>query len=329
MVVTYHGVFPRGYEVRDGPLDGNLVHAHSLRRQLKLLKNRYHVITPEDFLHWSEGQLSLPSRSILLTCDDALRNELTDMIPILQESGFSCLFFATGASADEKPSMLWFEELYLMLLLAKQSVKVSIAPAGIHFGPIASDERHSTWWKLVGQLSLFDREVRRGFLDQIRDQLALPDNWVTHLVQNTAVACRFLMLDRSGLRQLAAAGMSVGAHSLSHPILARTSDELAWREISESKSVLEKTLGQTVWAFGYPFGNDATVTARDILLPERAGFRCAFMNAGGGLGAKINRFAMPRVHVTADMSLAEFEAHISGFYSSLRHRLLDDETLCG
>jgi len=95
------------------------------------------------------------------------------------------------------------------------------------------------------------------------------------------------------LRQLAAAGMSVGAHSLSHPILARAPEDMAWREISESRSVLEKVLGQTVWAFGYPFGNAATVTRRDPRLAEQAGFRCAFMNVGGGFAARIDRFAVP------------------------------------
>jgi len=39
---------------------------------------------------------------------------------------------------------------------------------------------------------------------------------------------------------------------------------------------------------------------------------------GGGFGAKIERFAVPRVHVTVDMSLSEFEAHVTGFYASLR-----------
>jgi hypothetical protein len=58
------------------------------------------------------------------------------------------------------------------------------------------------------------------------------------------------------------------------------------------------------------------------------------LNTGGGLGAKINhskitRFALPRVHVTADMSLFELEAHISGFYRSLRKRLLGVDELEG
>ncbi len=325
-VVTYHGVFPAGYEIRNVALDGNLVHADSLRCQLRLLTRRYHVISPEDFLRWSEGKLSLPPRSILLTCDDALRNTLTEMVPVLQELGVSCLFFATGASVDETPSMLWYEELYLMLLDASQPI-IRLPEGGVSIGSIAPKEKHSCWWSLVEWLSQFDRELRRRFLDQVRDQLKLPDNWRERLVENSTLAARFLTLDLAGLQQLAAAGMSIGAHSLSHPILSRAPEDLAWREISESRAVLEKALGQTVWAFGYPFGNANTVTGRDLRLAERAGFRCAFMNAGGGFGAKINRFAVPRVHVTADMNLAEFEAHAVGFYRTLRKRLLGGDEM--
>ncbi|MBZ5721311.1 MAG: polysaccharide deacetylase family protein [Acidobacteriia bacterium] len=308
-------------------MDGNLVHTDSLRRQLRLLRKRYHVISPEDFLLWSEGEMSLPPRSILLTCDDALQNTLSEMVPVLQEFGLSCLFFATGASVDETPSMLWYEELYLMLLDAGEPIALDLSEAVISVRAAVRQVKHACWWSLVEQLSQFDRELRRRFLDQIRDQLTLPEVWETRFVHSSTLASRFLTLDRAGLLQLAAAGMSIGAHSLSHPVLSRVSDDMAWREISESRSVLEKVLGRTVWAFGYPFGNATTVTARDLRLAEQAGFRCAFMNAGGGFGAKINRFALPRVHVTADMSLAEFEAHISGFYRSLRKRLMGSDEL--
>ena len=77
---------------------------------------------------------------------------------------------------------------------------------------------------------------------------------------------------------------------------------------------------------------DSGTGSLTVRLAEQAGFRCAFMNVGGGFGPKINRskidrFALPRVHVTADMSLFEFEAHISGFYRSLRKRLLGGDEL--
>jgi len=337
-IVTYHGVFPAGYKVRNPALDGNLVHAGSFRRQLQLLKKHYRVISPEDFLHWSEGELTLPSRSILLTCDDALQNTLTEMVPILREVGLSCLFFATGASAEKEPlspmlwPMLWYEELYLMLLRASDPIRLSLPEVGVVLGSIPSNEKHSAWWNLIERLSQFNGQSRRGFLDQLCEQLELAGDWRSRFVQDSTLAARFLILDRDGLQQLTAAGMTVGAHTLSHPILARAPEELAWQEISESRSVLENALGQMVWAFAYPFGNAATVTPRDLKLAEQAGFRCAFMNVGGGLGSKmvgpevagvkINRFALPRVHVTADMSLSEFEAHISGFYRTLRRRML-------
>ncbi len=326
-VVTYHGVFPSGYEVRSPALDGNLVSAEEFRRQLQLLKKRYHVISPDDFRQWIEGTFTPPSRSILLTCDDALQNTLTEMVPILHELGLSCLFFATGASVEPTPSMLWYEELYLMLLDAGAPIALNLLEAQIAINIAAPDTIHSSWWNMVERLSQFDRQARRGFLDQIRSQLKLPETWREKYARDSTLSSRFLMLDLAGLRQLAAAGMTVGAHSLSHPILAKVSQDMAWREISESRNVLENALGKTVWAFGYPFGNAATVPTRDVRLAEQAGFRCAFMNVAGGFGAKVDRFAVPRVHVTAGMSLAEFEAHISGFYRSLRNRLTGEDEL--
>ena len=62
-IVTYHGVFPSGYESVDSALDGNLVTAEVLRRQLRLLKAQYNVLSPEDVLAWREGRCALPERA--------------------------------------------------------------------------------------------------------------------------------------------------------------------------------------------------------------------------------------------------------------------------
>ena len=321
-VVTYHGVFPRGYRIQDPGLDGNLVCAESFRRQLQLLKQRYHVISPDEFLLWVQGKLSLHPRSVLLTCDDALQSTLTEMVPMLKELDLSCLFFATGASSEPTRSPLWYEELYLMLVDAALPFTLSLPEAQIEVSLSAAGDKHPFWWKLVKQLSRFDGLVRRDLLAKIRRQLKLAENWSESLLADASCAARFLTLDLAGLRQLGAAGMTVGAHSLSHPVLAEASQELAGQEIAGSRAVLEHALGKKIWAFAYPFGNAATVTRRDINLAEQAGFSCAFMNVGGGFGANSNRYAVPRVHVTAAMNLPEFEAHVSGFYRALREKLL-------
>ena len=49
------------------------------------------------------------------------------MVPVpLQAHGLSCLFFVTGASLSEVPAMLWYEQLYLMLLVTKSESSISI-----------------------------------------------------------------------------------------------------------------------------------------------------------------------------------------------------------
>lgn len=94
--------------------------AENLRSQLQLLKECYHVVSPDEVLDWVAGGRELPERAVLLTCDDGLRNVLTDMAPILRDEGVSCLFLVLGASAAQNPRILWYEELYLLLLAAPE-----------------------------------------------------------------------------------------------------------------------------------------------------------------------------------------------------------------
>jgi peptidoglycan/xylan/chitin deacetylase (PgdA/CDA1 family) len=306
--------------VGDPQQDGSLVSAENLRLQLQLLKECYHVVSPDDVRDWVVGGKELPELAVLLTCDDGLLNALTDMTPILLEEGLSCLFFALGASAGKSSQTLWYEELYLLLLAAPAGNYSFDSPEiSVELGDRV--QRRSAWWNLVKTLSQCEQSARASFLEATRIRFGLPDRWNAESANNEAQHRRFGLLNGSQLRQLVNQGMSVGSHTLSHPILAQQSSELAWREISESRSILENVTGKPVWALAYPFGDAASVTTREMQMAEQAGFECAFMNIGGGFGASLPRFALPRVHVTADMSLSEFEAHVSGFHRDFRSRL--------
>jgi len=57
-----------------------------------------------------------------------------------------------------------------------------------------------------------------------------------------------------------------------------------------------------------------------LTMAQKAGYEAAFLNFGGGLGTDLPPYALPRVHVTAGMSRAEFDAHVSGFYARLQRR---------
>jgi peptidoglycan/xylan/chitin deacetylase (PgdA/CDA1 family) len=322
-VITYHGVLPDGYQVSDPQQDGSLVSAENFRSQLRLLKECYHVVSPTQVRDWVVDGKDLPELAILLTCDDGLKNALTGMAPILRDEDLSCMFFVLGASVAEDSRILWYEELYLLLLAAPAgSYAFDFPEVSFELGDRA--QRRSAWWALVKKLSQIDQAARVRFTEAARLEFGLPDGWNARCWDNEAQRQRFSLLNGDELRQLVDLGMSVGSHTLNHPILSQQSSDEAWREISESRSVLETAVGRPIWALAYPFGDPASVSTREMQMAEQAGFQCAFMNVGGGFGAQLPRFALPRVHVTAEMNLSEFEAHVSGFHRDFRSRLSGD-----
>lgn len=320
-VVTYHGVVPPGYEPIDEALDGNLVTPAELRRQLSFLKSRYNVVLPEDVLAWREGRLDLPERAVLLTCDDGLLNHLACMVPILREENVSCLFFVTGASCAQSRTTLWYEELFLRFLRSPQGLHHVSSNGLVEVIELnTKEQRRALWWSYVKSLSKIDPQSRRTFLDAFEAVLG-PKPLDALCNENSAFSQRFGLLTRDELSVLSAAGMTIGAHTMSHPMLSQCSPDVAQDETAECRDRLESVLNSRVWAFAYPFGDAQSVTPEVLKIPEVAGYSVAFMNHGGGLGADLPPFALPRIHVTSQTSLAELEAHVSGFYSGLQRRL--------
>lgn len=322
-VITYHGVLPSAYRPIDPGFDGSLITAETFRQQLRLLKKKYNVISPEEMRRWIQHGGELPARAALVTCDDGFLNNLTEMVPILQDEGLRCLFFVTGASAGDQRTMLWYEELLLAFMRAPAgNFKISseTPSSNIEIGGVLGEreQRRALWWTVVKRLSQVDAETRERILREVHAYFGLEESLQFFLNTYPETRRHFCLLTRKELQQLAASGMTIGAHTLTHPILAQLPPELAWTEIAESRSRLESVLGTKIWAFAYPFGDAASVTPRIVTMTKQVGFDAAFMNIGGGLGANLPLHAIPRVHVNAGMNLAEFEAHVSGFYESIQ-----------
>jgi peptidoglycan/xylan/chitin deacetylase (PgdA/CDA1 family) len=318
-VITYHGVLPRGYKPIDPSFDGSLITADVFRQQLRLLKTHYTVISPEDMLEWCRKGGELPPRAALLTCDDGFLSNLTEMLPVLQAEGLRCLFFVTGASVREERTMLWHEELLLLFLRAPAGkFRVSVGEIEIDGVLGETEQRRVLWWDSVKRLSQVGAEIRKSFLHTAHSYFGLEESLQFFLSSYPKALQHFCLLTNTELQELSTAGMTIGAHTLSHPILSQLPPELAWTEIAESRSRLETALGKPVWAFAYPFGDAGSVTPGVVAMAKQAGFEAAFLNLGGGLGADLPLHAIPRVHVNAGMRLGEFEAHVSGFYGALR-----------
>lgn len=321
-IVTYHGVLPGDYVVQDRNADWNMVRAEALLQQLKLLKAHFNVITPEQFRVWHERGEELPPNSVLITCDDGMQSALTEMMPILIDMNLSGLFFVTEQALSDKCSMLWHEELHLMLLAAPERIALHLPSLGIDDYAVGRMEKRDLWWKLIFKLSRYEPSQRSQLMEAVGWQVRVKPTWKLEYFDDPVRQGRFFTLNLKQTQALAAAGMSIGGHSSSHPMLSQAPYDLAWHEIAASKQRIEQAIHTDVWAMAYPFGDVASMGPREMSMVEQAGYSCAFVNFGGGFGAPHNPFAMQRVHITGEMSLSEFEAHVTGLHRWLREKFL-------
>ena len=104
-----------------------------------------------------------------------------------------------------------------------------------------------------------------------------------------------LMMRSDQVLALHRAGMQIGAHTVSHPILARLDDEPARGEIVASKQTLENLLGARIGLFAYPNGKpDEDYSSASVRLVREAGFDAAVSTAWGASGSASDIFQLPR-----------------------------------
>jgi peptidoglycan/xylan/chitin deacetylase (PgdA/CDA1 family) len=100
-------------------------------------------------------------------------------------------------------------------------------------------------------------------------------------------------------RELLAAGMTVGGHTVSHPILARLDEDAQRAEVFSCRARLEAELGIPMRWFSYPNGDGGSFDARTRAIVREAGVALAFGFEGGFVRRRDgwDRYAVPRIAV--------------------------------
>lgn len=102
------------------------------------------------------------------------------------------------------------------------------------------------------------------------------------------------------IRQLAEAGVEIGAHTRTHADLGKlTGHELA-REITGSKWELERITGQPVRYFAFPFGLNENITCEGMRIARDAGFEGVCSAFGGYNFPGEDAFHLKRFHADVE-----------------------------
>jgi peptidoglycan/xylan/chitin deacetylase (PgdA/CDA1 family) len=220
----YHGVVPAS--------------APALAAQLRYLARHFKVISLEAMVDRLTNRSFLLTNEIVLTFDDGLRNNLTVVYPILRELQLPATFFVCPALI-ESGTWLWNHEMRCRLQklaaskLAEMRMKL--------LAPDTSVDGIVEWMKT---LRLPQRRQAEATIRQ-----ASPNFRPT-----ASHRAAFDLMDWDDLLSLHRDLITVGSHTLSHPILTTLSAQEIESELVESRRCLEQRLQRTVDFFCYPNG---------------------------------------------------------------------------
>ena len=119
------------------------------------------------------------------------------------------------------------------------------------------------------------------------------------------------MMNEEELRALAAAGIEIGAHTITHPDLSRLDYDACLDEIDGSRRELERLLGVSVRTFAYPYCRFGAAARAAV---ERAGFEAAVSCQGLG---SWDHFELKRSLITGKDELPIFLLKLTDAYQPL------------
>jgi len=223
---------------------------------------------------------SLPPRAAAITFDDGYADSATVALPALQRVGLSATFFIATSFLDG--GRMWNDTVI-------ESVRACRAP-WLDLGNVG-----------LGRYAMDSMASRRQAICQLLPAI----KYLAPAQRDTAVAAvqaacgerlpADLMMRSEQVLMLRRAGMQIGAHTRSHPILASLHDDFAATEIVGSKHDLEALIGEPVTLFAYPNGKPGVdYGASHARMVKEAGFAAAVSTAPGTASARSDRFQLPR-----------------------------------
>lgn len=111
------------------------------------------------------------------------------------------------------------------------------------------------------------------------------------------------------IRALAAIGVDIGCHTMTHPDCGQISETQLRREIVDAGKGLEDLIGRAVPHFAFPFGGKQNLSPRGFEYCRERGFRAACSAYGGMNAIGEDSFHLQRIH--GDPSLARIRNWLS------------------
>jgi len=299
VVLMYHDVLDDAARTPADDTDTESPTSAQFAAHIEQVARRYRVLSLRDAAaELRDG--GLRRDSVAITFDDGYTSVYTSAYPVLRRVGVpATLFVLTGWINRE--GHMWWQELRT---LASRS---TFSPASVRRVEQILGQPLRTG---NGERSML--HVRRRFLeltepwlrglDEATIAFRLDELREATLPGMTSLSVRNQALTWDQLREMAAGGVELGAHTHSHINLRHADRETAVREIVKSKEEVERHTNTRTVGFAYPYGKDVDHYGAAAEILRKHGFTYACTAVPGTNDGSTDAFYLRRIVIPSTTS---------------------------
>jgi peptidoglycan/xylan/chitin deacetylase (PgdA/CDA1 family) len=255
----------------------------------------YQVVTVRDVLAVlrTRNKKDLPPRAVLVTFDDGYYDFEEQAWPILRRYKIPATLFVPTAYPDHPEQTFWWDDLYQALQNSNRQENLN-SPIGT-FSLSTTALRNQAYQRLKNHIKTLNHAQAILTVRELCSELGV----------QTATNC---IMSWDTLRNLSQAGLTLGAHTRTHPLLNRISLDEAREEAIGSFKDLRREIGFALPIFAYPSGEFSNEV---VSMLKREGVALAFTTKRGiNHITHMNPLRIQRINVGGGTSLPLLRAQL-------------------
>jgi peptidoglycan/xylan/chitin deacetylase (PgdA/CDA1 family) len=267
-------IFHRALAQPDDLFPGEM-HSAAFEQRVRWLKRWFNVLPMAQAVRGLKDG-DLPARAAIVTFDDGYADNFEVATPILRRHDCPATFFIAAGFLDG--GRMW-NDTVIEALRRSPLETIDLRELGLNaytLGTLA--QRRAAIEAILSTLKYLSPRERSAAVESAKARL--PGN---------------LMLTSEQVRGMIEAGMTIGAHTMTHPILTRLSENEARAEIERSREALQNITQRAVDFFAYPNGKPGQdYAAEHVRMVRELGFEAAFSTAWGSAATGQDLYQLPR-----------------------------------
>ncbi|MCI5212373.1 MAG: hypothetical protein D3910_27140, partial [Candidatus Electrothrix sp. ATG2] len=250
IILNYHRVY-----------DGELVTSYDetlfgpsieyFSEQLYWLQRHQAVFLSEDeVIYYQQKKKKLPKRSVLITFDDGYKDNFELVYPVLRSLNIPAIYFIpAGAIMDRK--LCWWD---IISFFIKRTIKQQISVKGAELCLASEQDKEKAIFYLLKMMKTEPHSRTQDLLEVLSRACGV--EFPSHDEQDAE------LMTWKEIEEVQNNGVAIGAHTVSHRVLATLNEEEQFEELRSSKKLLEDMLPHKIRSFSYPVGDYTVFTEK-------------------------------------------------------------------